>query len=143
MLDSIRQLKEAGNFSAVNDAIPYAALVGFEARLEGDRLVTVLGRRAENIGNTQIPAVHGGVVGALLEHAATLQLLWELDLDRLPRIIDISLAYLRPCLDRDTYAHGAIVRHGRHIASVRVDAWQEPRERVVATAHAHFLLATG
>ena len=140
MLESIRRLKAAGNFSAVNDAIPYSALVGFEALLEGDRLTTVLRRRASNIGNTQIPAIHGGVVGALLEHAATLQLLWELELDRLPRIVDISLAYLRPCLDLDAYAHGAIVRQGRRIASVRVEAWQEQRHRVVATAHAHFLL---
>lgn len=140
MLESIRELKRAGRFAEVNAAVPYAGFVGLEARVEGGRLLTVLRRRASNIGNTLIPAIHGGVVGALLEHAATLELLWQLELEALPRIVDISIAYLRPSLDAETLARGLIVRHGRRIANVRVEAWQADPARPVATAHAHFLL---
>ena len=141
MLESILTLKREGRFAEINRHVPYAGLVGLDAEVEHGTLFTVLRRRASNIGNTQIPAVHGGVVGALLEHAATLQLLWELDLEALPRIVDISVAYLRPCLDDEARARGAIVRQGRRIANVRVEAWQRERERPIATAHAHFLLA--
>ena len=52
-------------------------------------LVTVLRYRQSNIGNTQIPAIHGGVVGALLEHAAILHLLVETEVEAIPKIINL------------------------------------------------------
>lgn len=140
MLDSIKVLKASGRFAEINTQIPYAGFVGLACSIEDGRLLTQLRRRRSNVGNVMIGAVHGGVVGALLEHAAILQLLWELDLERLPRIVNISVDYLRPCLEGDTFARGLIVRQGRRIANVRVDAWQSDPARPVAAAHAHFLL---
>ena len=141
MLKIIAKLKAEGRIAAINEIIPYAQTVGLESYFDEDGLVTVLKRRQTNVGNTQIPAVHGGVIGALLEHAAILHLITETELAVLPKIINLSVDYLRPCLLRDTYARGVVIKQGRRVANVRVEAWQDTPDRPVAAAHAHFLYA--
>ena len=141
MLETIAALKESGNISAINDLIPYARTVGLEVFYDDTGLVTVLRFRESNIGNTIIRAVHGGVIGALLEHAAMLHLIEQTEITSVPRIVNISVDYLRPCLAADTFARGQVIKQGRRIANVRVDAWQDTPERPVAAAHAHFLVA--
>ncbi len=141
MLKIITALKEKGQIAAINDLIPYAQTVGLESYFDEFGLVTVLRRRESNVGNTQIPAVHGGVIGALLEHAAILHLIAETEPAVLPKIINLSVDYLRPCLVADTYARGLVIKQGRRVANVRVEAWQDNPKRPVAAAHAHFLCA--
>lgn len=140
MLETIEALKRSGDISAINALIPYAQTIGLEAFFDDHGLVTVLRYRQSNIGNTQIPAIHGGVVGALLEHAAIMHLLVETEVAAIPKIINLSVDYLRPCLTKQTFARGEVIRQGRRVANVRVRAWQESSERPVAAAHAHFLL---
>ena len=141
MLTTIAALKKSGRIASINDLIPYAAVLGIEAIHDDLGLVTVLRFRETNIGNPALPAIHGGVVGAVLEHAAILHLIAETELEAIPRIINVSIDYLRPCRAVDTFARGRIVRQGRRIANVRVEAWQDDQpERPVAAAHAHFLM---
>jgi uncharacterized protein (TIGR00369 family) len=141
MLKTIESLKASGNIPAINELIPYAGVVGLEALQDESGLVTVLRYRASNIGNFILQAIHGGVVGALLEHAAILHLLSETELKAVPKIVNLSVDFLRPCLAGDTYARGKVIRQGRRIANVRAEAWQQNPDRPVAAAHAHFLLA--
>jgi uncharacterized protein (TIGR00369 family) len=142
VLKTIAALKRAGDIPAINALIPYAAVVGFEAYYDDRGLVTVLRFRESNIGNTIIRAVHGGVVGALLEHAAILHLIAETEVDVVPRIINLSVDYLRPCRAADTFARGRVIKQGRRVANVRAEAWQDGTpEKPIAAAHAHFLLA--
>lgn len=141
MLETVAKLKTRGDVAALNDLVPYARAVGIEAYVDGGGLVTVLRFRESNVGNTQIPAVHGGVVGALLEHAAILHLLAETDVKVVPKIINLSVDFLRPCLAADTFARGAVIKQGRRVANVRVQAWQDAADRLVAACHAHFLVA--
>ena len=54
-----------------------------------------------------------------------------------PRIVNVSIDYLRPCRAEDTFARGSIIRQGRTVANVRVTAWQDdplawspPRTRI-------------
>ncbi|MBI5443745.1 MAG: PaaI family thioesterase [Deltaproteobacteria bacterium] len=127
--------------TSLTGLIPYAAVVGFELEETPEGPVTLLRPKASNVGNTQIPAVHGGVVGALLEHAGIMQILWECEVDRFPKIINISLDYLRPCLaGQETRARARVVKLGRSVTNVRVEAWQADPSRPVAAAHAHFLM---
>ena len=140
MLETIESLKAAGNIPAINELIPYAQAVGLEAFTDEKGLVTVLRHRESNIGNYTIPAVHGGVVGALLEHASILHLFAETELNAVPKIVNLSVDYLRPCLAADTYARGLVIKQGRRVVNVRAEAWQENPARPVAAAHAHFLL---
>jgi len=140
MLDQIKKLKEDGDFAAVNSIIPYAGLVGLEAQVDDGVLTTVLRQRDQNIGNYVIGSIHGGVIAGLLEHAAILHLLYALDLSSLPRVINLSVDYLRPCLNQDTFARGVVIKQGRRIANVRVEAWQDDPGKPCAAAHAHFLI---
>lgn len=140
MLKTITALKAEGNIAAINELVPYAGTIGLEAYIDDRGLVSVLRFRETNIGNYLVRAVHGGVVGALLEHAAILHLIAETDTVVIPKIINLSIDYLRPCVATDTFARGRVVRQGRRVANVRVEAWQQSPEKTVAAAHAHFLL---
>jgi len=136
-----QELRRRGDFTSLTSLIPYASVVGFDLEETPAGPVTILRCRDSNVGNTQIPAVHGGVVGALLEHAGIMQLLWEFEVERFPKIINISLDYLRPCLaDHETRARGLVIKQGRSVTNVRMEAWQTDPARPVAAAHAHFLM---
>lgn len=140
MRKTIAGYKRAGRLHAINELVPYAATVGLESFEDEGGLVTALRFRETNIGNTIIRAVHGGVIGALMEHAAILNLLAETTQDVVPKTINVSIDYLRPCLAADTFARGRVIRQGRRVANVRVEAWQDDPARPLAAAHVHFLL---
>ncbi len=137
---TIAALRAVGDLAAINDLIPYARTIGLEALSDQAGLVAALRFRESNIGNTMIRAIHGGVLGALIEHAAILHLLAETDVAVVPKIINLSIDYLRPCLAADTFARGSVLKQGKRVANVRVIAWQDTPERPVAAGHAHFLL---
>ncbi|MDX1594363.1 MAG: PaaI family thioesterase [Gammaproteobacteria bacterium] len=141
LFDRIVALKAAGDLAGASDLIPYTGFVGIGCELDAEGLLCRLASRRSNMGNTVLGAIHGGVVGAVLEHTAVMQLLWESELERLPRIVNLSVDYLRPalCAD-DLLARGTVIKQGRRVANVRVEAWQESPERPVAAAHAHFIL---
>ena len=142
MPESRSEVKKRESLPSLNRALPYAGFVHLDGVVEGGCPITILREDADNIGNPLVPMIHGGAVGTLLEHAALMQLFHELNLrlsDR-PKIINISINYLRPCLVEDTFARGVIVRQGRRVANVRVDAWQSDPDKLVAAGHAHFLL---
>lgn len=140
MLSAIAALKENGDPRAINDLIPYARTVGLEAMTDAGGLLVALRFRESNIGNSALRAIHGGVVGALIEHAAILHLLVETETAVVPKIINLSIDYLRPCLAADTFARGSVLKQGKRVANVRVTAWQDDPERPIAAGHAHFLL---
>lgn len=141
MLDDIQRLKAKGDFAAISRLIPYAQVIGLECEIEDGAILTRLKHRDSNIGNYQTGVLHGGTVAALLEHAAIFQLLYEMDIQALPRIINISVDYLRPGRAQDTFARATLIKQGRRIANVRIQAWQSDPSKPVAAAHAHFLLS--
>ena len=87
-----------------------------------------------------LPALHGGVVGALLEAACIAQLIWQSDSLTVPKTINITVDFLRSARPVETYAKANVTREGRRVANVRVEAWQDDPLNPVAAAHAHFLL---
>ncbi|AKH19983.1 PaaI family thioesterase [Sedimenticola thiotaurini] len=141
LFEKVMALKAAGEFAAISALIPYSAFVGLELVSDDQGLTTILRAKPSNVGNSSIPAVHGGVVGAMLEHAGVMHIIHECEISRFPRIINISVDYLRPCLgNQDTFARGYLIRQGRSVSNVRIEAWQADRQRPVAAAHAHFLM---
>lgn len=137
---AIAEAKRSGNYQAVVDAIPYNAFLGLrlERTPEGPRCV--LPGNQKLIGNPMLPALHGGVVGALLESAAVMQIMWAHQSAHVPKTINLTIDFLRSARPVETYAQGALTRHGRRIANVQVEAWQDDRAHPVATALVHFLL---
>jgi len=123
------------------DAIPYARFIGVGVRKVGGELTCVLPFKEDNIGNPMLPALHGGVVSALLETAAILQVIHEVESEHFPKPVNINIDYLRSAKPVETYARAFITKQGRRVANVRAEAWQEDQDRPVAALHGHFLLA--
>jgi acyl-coenzyme A thioesterase PaaI-like protein len=71
-----------------------------------------------------------------------MELFYQLGPEHTPKTVNVSIDYLRPCLaNRETRARAIVVKQGRRIANVRVEAYQETPAKPVAAAHAHFLLS--
>lgn len=121
--------------------IPYAAFLGVRAELKGDELTLVLPFKEDLVGNPLLPALHGGVVGALMELTALTQLAIASNSTKFPKTIDIGVDYLRSGKPVDVYARARVVKIGRRIANVQAEAWQGERGQPIAAMHGHFLLA--
>jgi uncharacterized protein (TIGR00369 family) len=134
--------RASGDFGPLAAAIPYCRFLGLSVEHEADDLRLRMPFAPELIGNSLLPALHGGTLGALLESTAIFRLLVDTEADQVPKTINLTVEYLRSAGPRDTYARAEITRHGRRVANVRAVAWQEDLTRPVAAAHAHFLLST-
>lgn len=126
--------------SAVIDAIPYARFLGVEVERVDGALECVLPFRQAIVGNASLPAIHGGVLGAFLELTAILRLIDESGTSRIPKPINFAIDYLRSAGANATRAHANIFKLGRRIAVVHVVAWQEDRDKPVASGNGKFLL---
>jgi uncharacterized protein (TIGR00369 family) len=138
----VRRARETGEYGPLTEMIPYARFLGLQLRKEpGGERVCHMPFQPMLIGNSMLPALHGGTLGALLESAAIFELMAQSDSDRVPKIISLTVDYLRSGKAQDTFAHAVITRAGRRVANVRVEAWQEDRARPIAAAHVLFLVA--
>lgn len=158
--EPVQVIKERrdGALRALVGGIPYLNFLGITFDRRGDELTAILPFDEKLIGNPFLPALHGGVTSAFLELTGVVGLSWsilwdemeagqldpgKLDADHLPRLpktIDLTVDYLRSGLPRDAYARARVNRSGRRYASVHVEAWQDNRARLFATATCHFLL---
>jgi len=120
--------------------IPYAQFLGVRAELRGDELTLVLPYAEHLVGNPLLPALHGGVIGALMELTALTQLAIASKSDAFPKTIDVGFDYLRSGKPFDTYARARVVKIGRRIANVQAEAWQAERGEPIAAMHGHFLV---
>lgn len=132
--------QDSGDFSPLIASIPYAGFIGLECEKFGDDLIFRLPPKPQNLGNPILPAIHGGVIGGFMELSAAIYLMMFQDVQRIPRIVDFSLDYLRAGLDRESFAECRLTRQGNRVANVMVTAWQTARSQPIATARAHFLL---
>lgn len=120
--------------------IPYAQFIGVEAQDQDGDLVFVLQSKLENIGNPALPALHGGVVAAYMETAAVLNVMAYTQGQRVPKVIDFSIDYLRSARAEVTYARCVLERLGRSVVNVSVTAWQGGNEaQPIALARAHLI----
>jgi len=122
--------------------VPYIRFLGMTAELAGDEMTAVLPFSQHLIGNPNIPALHGGVLGAFMEMTALTQLSVLQKTERVHKTIDVTLEYLRPGRATTTYARADVRKVGRRIANVHVEAWQEARAQPVAALRGHFLLTS-
>ncbi|MVO17488.1 PaaI family thioesterase [Parasedimentitalea huanghaiensis] len=156
----VKQRRDAA-LTALVDSVPYIRFLDISFDRRGDELTGQLNFDQKLIGNPYLPAIHGGVTAAFLEVTAVMTLNWlhlwpkieagELDpsemaagkLPRQPKTIDFTVDYLRSGLPRDAYARATVARSGRRFASVRVEAWQDHKDKLFAQATGHFLMPQG
>ena len=140
LMERVRQARETHDFSGLIEQVPYANLIGMQAMTIGTEVMFILPARETNIGNPTLPALHGGCIGGFMENAAIFHVLAALDTERIPKVVDFSLDYLRPGRFRDTYATCEVVRQGKKVVNVSVKAWQTTRNEPIANARTHLLL---
>ena len=90
--------------------------------MDGDQVLYWLEKRASNIGNPSLPAIHGGVIGGFLELSAAIEILYTLDVGTVPKVVDFSLDYLRPGRYKTIYAACTVLRQGKNLVNVAATA---------------------
>ncbi|MGB5811455.1 MAG: PaaI family thioesterase [Polyangiales bacterium] len=138
--EAVESLREKGDFTALQETVPYARFMGITAKIEDDDVLATMRYSDHLIGNSVARKLHGGTLGALLESTAIFKLLWHGETNAIPKTINITVEYLRGAEPADVLARAEFTRHGRRVANVRVFAWQADPDRPVAVATAHFLL---
>ncbi|GLQ06509.1 PaaI family thioesterase [Sneathiella chinensis] len=140
-LDVISKARETREWKPVFEIIPYFSYLGLELEECEGRIICRLPKDKKFIGNPVLPALHGGIVGAFLETTALVHMLMTQDVTRLPKIINITVEYLRSAKLEDSFAEAVITKPGRRVANMRVRAWQESKDKPIATASANFLVS--
>jgi uncharacterized protein (TIGR00369 family) len=123
------------------DRLPYARFLGLRTQMDEDALTVIMPFAERLIGNPMLPALHGGSTAALLEMTAIAQVSLSYPRLRLPRPINVTVAYLRSGRPVDVQARANISRAGRRVAYVMAEAWQDDPDHPIASLTAHFLLA--
>ena len=120
---------------------PYARLLGLStARGEAGELLWIMPFREQVVGRPGY--LHGGAIAGLLEFAALGTLLDVLGEERRPAVkpINVTVQFMRGGTDRETYAAAAITRLGTRVANIEACAWQEDREKPIASAQMNVML---
>jgi acyl-coenzyme A thioesterase PaaI-like protein len=138
LLEQARQDREP---QQILDVIPYSSFIGVKAKIEDNRILYFMPEQHSNIGNPSLPAIHGGVIGGFMELSAAVELLYTLNIEKIPKVADFSLDYLRPGRFQTTYASCSVLRHGKKLVNVSVLAWQDSPDKPIATARCHFLVS--
>lgn len=138
--DAVAAARATGDYQSVIDNIPYMKFLGLTVSADNNGPIVTMPGSEHIIGNPVLPAIHGGVVGAMLESTAIMHLIWAQESRQVPKIVNLTIDYLRSARVVDTHAQATITKHGRRIANIRIEAWQADRAKPVAAAHAHFLL---
>ena len=126
---------------AVLDRLPYARFLGLTTAADGDVLTVTMPFADRLVGNPILPALHGGSTAALLELTAVAQVALLYPRLRLPRPINVTVAYLRSGRPVDVHARARISKAGRRVAHVLAEAWQDDERQPIAALTAHFLVA--
>ena len=120
-------------------AMPYTQFIGLAVWLNNQATPLFhVPYKPENIGNTFLPALHGGMIGGFIESAATLFLKQHSGLDQFAKIIDFSIEYLRSGHAEPMFAACTLTRQGSRITNIAVEAWQADESKPFAVARCHF-----
>jgi len=136
----IHAARESRDYSRLGEAIPYMDTLDLSVEEGADGVVLVLAAAELHVGNPWRQALHGGLIGAVLETAAIVQLILEPDVETLPKPINITVDYLRSGRVVPTRAEARVTKLGRRVANVHASCWQDDKARPIATLSGHFLM---
>jgi acyl-coenzyme A thioesterase PaaI-like protein len=129
-----------GDFGALL-GLPYVRMLGFDVRQEAEGLRGHLPFAEHLIGNPLVPALHGGVVAALLHLTASARLMQDMPGSKIPQIFTCTIEYLASPDLQDSYASAEIISQSRRFANVRATAWQPHSGKQIGAATLQFLTA--
>ena len=106
--------------------VPFNRLLGIRGEsAEKGKCVLALPVRAEFVGDPRRPALHGGVVSALLDTAGGLAAWSALEEGETVSTVDLTVDYLEPAgLNGDLRASAELLRKGNRVCHVRMRVTQ-------------------
>jgi acyl-coenzyme A thioesterase PaaI-like protein len=131
------------NFAAARAALqnlPYVRMLGFDIAQDEAGLRGLLPYQEHLIGNPLVPALHGGVVAALLHFTAAAQLMLDAAEAKIPQVFTCTIEYLASPDLQDSFATAEIVSRSRRFANVRATAWQPHTGKMISAATMQFLV---
>jgi uncharacterized protein (TIGR00369 family) len=118
---------------------PYAKLLNLAFEESGGSLRVSMPFAEDVVGRPGY--LHGGAIAGLLEFAAFGTLARKIgDSKVVMKPVTVTIDYMRPGIERETYAQAIIERLGSTIANVEAFAWQEDPGQRIASARLNFLL---
>lgn len=120
---------------------PYADLLGATLQWEEGLPVLAMPFGPNVLGRPGF--VQGGAITGLIEVAALAALRHQLAGEGGGRVkpINVTIDFMRGGRQRVTYAAGTVTRLGNRIANVEAIAWQESRDKPIASARMNYLIA--
>lgn len=134
------EYRDQKNYAGAIAFIPYAQYLGITFQEIEDELLFRLPYSAEKIGNSMLPALHGGAIAGFMENTAIMHLMWSMTRWAIPKSIDFTIDYIASGKPVDTYAACKATKLGASIANIHVEAWQSNRDKPIAIARSHFKL---
>lgn len=140
LLAALTDARSSRRYERLVELLPYAAMIGIEITGEPEHPLFTLPPKPSNTGNPNLPALHGGVIGGFMETSAILATLLAAESDAVPKVVNLSLEYLRPGRLVATYARCDVVRQGSRILNLGIRCYQTDPETPIALGRVHFLL---
>jgi uncharacterized protein (TIGR00369 family) len=124
----------------LEELIPFNKLLGMEVVHVGEGEVRMrLPFKDAFIGDITKPAMHGGVISALLDAAGGGAVFTQVGPGDRLSTIDLLVDYLRPCPPAALMAHAKVVRIGGRVALVQLACSPEAEpEKLVASGRAAY-----
>lgn len=142
MIELINTSQKNKDVSALIEHIPYATFLGIERLPEQDtdKYVFKMPAKKALVGNPTLPAIHGGALGGFMETSAMLHLMIKMEERSMPKVVDFSLDFIRTGKMLDTFVRCKIIRFGRKLVNLSVEAWQENENTPIAKARLQVLI---
>lgn len=120
---------------------PYADLLGATLEWEAGLPLLSMPFSRDVLGRPGF--VQGGAITGLIEVAALAALRHQLAGEGGGRVkpINVTIDFMRGGRERVTYAAGTVTRLGTRIANVEAIAWQESRDKPIASARMNYLIS--
>ena len=109
---------------------PMAAWLAIEPT--DDKSVFRMRFDTRHIGNPFVRALHGGVVGSMIEASAELGLARLAEPAGQVELVSSAIDYIRVTKDTDLFSRVSLVRIGRRLAFVEVRCWQDDEDTPIA-----------
>jgi uncharacterized protein (TIGR00369 family) len=125
--------------------IPYTQKLGVVVHgLNEDGVSCHMPFQDKFIGNSQLPALHGGSTASFLETAAIVaanRQSIETGSSQIALPVSMTTSYLRSATAHDLFAQARVVKQGRRLVQVYCEAFQLAPNKPVATLQASLMLS--
>lgn len=113
----------------MTEAIPYNRAIGLTVdHLVPGTAILRLPWRDDLTGDPLRPAVHGGVISALIDNTGGVAVFSVLDGQQRCSTIDLRVDYLGPGpTGADLICEARVIRRGRRVAVTRMEVWSQSR----------------